>query len=137
MAELQAWFQPLLWIFGVVGAFGGFYKLVFPCLKEVSETPKQLKEAIQGMNLIQQGFQAQMEDIKIQLTDMSNKIDKVGEIEIHLLHDAILGIYADAKREGKISESSYRRAQELYSMNGKNEYIKSIMDELTDMHRVS
>lgn len=33
MPELQAWFQPLLWIIGTITAIVGFVKLILPAIK--------------------------------------------------------------------------------------------------------
>lgn len=134
MMELQEWFQPLLWICGVVATLAGFYKLTVPFLKELSETPKQLRTAFETMNASQKDLQDRMEAMKLQLENVLVNVDKLEQIEIHLLHDAILGIYDDAKRDNTITESSYRRALELYGLNGKDEYIKHIMSELDEIH---
>lgn len=83
----------------------------------------------------QTDLQNRMEAMKGQLESVLTNLDRVEQIELHLLHDAIMNIYTDAKRDGAISESSYRRALELYGMNGKDEYIKHIMDELEEIHK--
>lgn len=135
MASFQAWIEPLLWLCGVVATLAGFYKLISPTLKSISDTPKQLHQAITSITDSQTELKDRLDSMKQQLDDVLINIDRVEQIEIHLLHDAIMNIYSDAKRDGSISESSYRRALELYGMNGKDEYIKHIMNEIEEIHK--
>lgn len=135
MIGLQLWLEPLLWLCGAFGTLFGFFKLVFPCIKKISETPKKLEDTIQTMNSMEQKLLVHMEAVTNSLDGIVTKIDRVEQIQVRLLHDGILDIYADAKRNGKITESSYRRALELYGMNGQDEYINRIMEELDEIHR--
>ncbi len=62
------------------------------------------------------------------------RVEREEEIELAVLHDAIIQIYHFSKGQGKVLADDYQRACELYKYNGKSKYIESIMAELTTMY---
>lgn len=40
MTELQAWFQPLLWVIGTITAIVAFIKLILPAFKALGQPAK-------------------------------------------------------------------------------------------------
>lgn len=78
-----------------------------------------------------------LDKIDTELDNIIEKIHKEEEVELALLHDAIVQIYHFSKAQGKVFPEDYARACELYKYNGKSQYMETIMEELTDLYRKS
>lgn len=78
-----------------------------------------------------------MDKIDEELDSIITKIHHEEEVELALLHDAIVQIYHFSKSQGKVFPEDYARACELYKYNGKSQYMETIMEELTDLYKKS
>lgn len=119
LASIYAWFEPLLWVIGIITAFVAFIKLCGPAVKSLGELSK---------------LQTVIEENTKTVKELKTNIEKIEDIQLALLHDAIIQIHHNAKRHG-LEEGDYRRACELYSQNGHSPYIDGLMDELQELHK--
>ena len=147
MEQLQAWFSPLLWILGTIGALAAFVRLCKPIWafftapaktdEEFDDLNKKLDEKFSNVtkeiDLLKDQVNAEHE--KIERVNLQNK--KEDAVTLSLLHDQILQIYENAKEAGTISEMQYFRACELYKQNGNSQYIEDVMTAMREMHTAS
>ena len=138
MAELQEWFKPLLWIIGTITAIVAFVKLVLPLFKNFAKPAKleqALDEHIANISDKLDHFDERLDLVDDRFDDLVNKINRNEEVELALLHDAIVQIYHFSKSRGSVYAEDYLRACELYKYNGKSQYIETIMEELTELYK--
>ena len=140
MTELQAWFAPLLWVIGTITAIVAFVKLIMPAIKALGQ-PAKLQESFNefSTNITTKWdkLDGRLDKIDSELDSLIEKIHREEEIELALLHDAIVQIYHFSKSQGKVYPEDYQRACELYKYNGKSQYVETIMEELTELYRRS
>ena len=140
MTELQAWFAPLLWVIGTITAIVAFIKLILPAIKVFSspaKTQELLNTHIENISNKLDHFDGRLDKIDADIEGLMEKIRKEEEIELALLHDAIVQIYHFSKSQGKVFPEDYARACELYKYNGKSQYMETIMEELTELYKKS
>lgn len=136
MAELQAWFAPLLWIIATITALAAFVRLCKPIWKVFtapSEFSKRLEELNTTMNGQFQEMSRRMDRHDSDLNDLGTRFKIAEGIQLSLLHDQIADIYQQAQKDGLISQENYRRAKDLHAMDGKNPYIDGLVESLDDM----
>lgn len=80
-------------------------------------------------------FDERLDTIDANLDDLVAKVNRNEDVELALLHDAIVQIYHFSKSRGGVYAEDYHRACELYKFNGKSEYIETIMDQLTELYK--
>lgn len=78
-----------------------------------------------------------MDKLMEEFDDLIEKVQRNEEVELALLHDAIVQIYHFSKSRGKVYAEDYHRACELYKYNGKSQYIETIMEELEALYKQS
>lgn len=130
MGALQLWFEPLLWIIGTITALAAFVRLCKPVWKFLT-IPTQ---TIERLNEFEKKIDQKLTSLENRVEKLTKQNEQEDSITLSLLHDAIVQIYQQAKRDGFISEVDYYRACELYKQNGNSQYIDSIMTALTEMH---
>lgn len=136
MAELQAWFAPLLWVIATITALAAFVRLCKPVWKVFtapSEFGKQIEELSASMDRQFQEVSRRMDRHDSDLEDLGIRFEIAEGIQLSLLHDQIADIYQQAQKDGLISQENYRRAKDLHSMDGKNPYIDGLVESLDDM----
>ena len=136
MAELQAWFAPLLWIIGTFTAIIAFIRLCKPIWRVFtasSEFSKQLTEVNESMNRQFQEVGKRLGQQDIEIKALSARLNATGNVQMSLLHDQIADIYQQAQKDGKISQENYRRAKDLHAMDGTNPYIDGLIESLDEM----
>lgn len=82
-------------------------------------------------------FDKRLDHIDADLNGLMEKVRREEDIELALLHDAIVQIYHFSKSQGKVFVEDYQRACELYKYNGKSQYIETIMEELEELYKQS
>lgn len=82
-------------------------------------------------------FDDRLDTIDHALDDLMEKVRRNEDVELALLHDAIVQIYHFSKTRGGVYPEDYARACELYKYNGKSQYIETIMDELSELYKSS
>lgn len=138
MTELQAWFQPILWVLATITAIVAFVKLIIPAIKHFMK-PAKLEKVLEGHieNISKKldHFDDRLDTIDDNLDDLMSKVNRNEDVELALLHDAIVQIYHFSKSRGGVYAEDYARACELYKYNGKSQYIETIMEELTELYK--
>lgn len=123
-----------------ISAIIGFVKLILPAIKAFLQ-PAKLQEAldnhISNISNKLDHFDVRLDKIDGELDNIIEKIHREEEVELALLHDAIVQIYHFSKAQGKVFPEDYARACELYKYNGKSQYMETIMEELTDLYKKS
>lgn len=140
MPELQAWFQPILWVMATITAIVAFVKLILPAIKmflKPAKVEETLNGHIENISNKLDHFDDRLDTIDANLDDLIEKVRREEEVELALLHDAIVQIYHFSKSQGKVFPEDYQRACELYKYNGKSQYVETIMDELTELYKKS
>lgn len=131
MENLKLWFEPLLWIIGTITTLCLFVRLCKPLWKFItapSLTATHLEE-------IEKKFDAQLKELTKKVEELADQNAVEDSITLSLLHDSIVQIYEQAKKENYISEVNYYRVCELYKQDGNSEYIDGLMRVLREMHR--
>lgn len=109
-----------------------------PAIKHFMK-PAKLEKALEGHieNISQKldHFDERLDTIDGNLSDLMDKVRRNEDVELALLHDAIVQIYHFSKTRGGVYAEDYARACELYKYNGKSQYIETIMDELTELYK--
>lgn len=123
-----------------ITAIVAFVKLILPAIK-VFLKPAKVEEALNGhieniSNKLDH-FDTRLDSIDANLDDLIEKVRREEEVELALLHDAIVQIYHFSKSQGKVYPEDYHRACELYKYNGKSQYVETIMEELTELYKKS
>lgn len=140
MTELQAWFQPLLWVIATITAIVAFVKLIIPAINHLRK-PVKLEQALSGLtdeiSSKLDHFDTRLDTIDNSLSDLMAKVNRNEDVELALLHDAIIQIYHFSKTRDKVFAEDYYRACELYKYNGKSKYIEEVMEALTELWRKS
>lgn len=80
-------------------------------------------------------FDERLDTIDGTLEDLMAKVRRNEDVELALLHDAIVQIYHFSKTRGGVYAEDYARACELYKYNGKSQYIETIMEELSELYK--
>lgn len=103
--------------------------------------PKKLEESldahIENISHKLDHFDERLDHIDSDLRDLMEKVRREEDVELALLHDAIVQIYHFSKSQGKVYVEDYQRACELYKYNGKSQYIETIMEELEELYKQS
>lgn len=79
-------------------------------------------------------FDGRLDTICGDLEDILNRVKRNEDVELALLHDAIIQIWHFSKSRGKVYAEDYYRACELYKYNGKSKYIEEVMEALTNLY---
>ena len=135
MSDLQNWFAPLLWIIAAITAIVGFIKLIKPIFTIPSEFGKRLESMEKRMNEHYEKEDEERRLTKENLAAIEKKVTRCDEIQLSLLHDSIAQIYHTSRAQGRVKDSDYHRACELYRYNGCSDYIETLMKSLEDMYR--
>lgn len=137
MAAIQAWFAPLLWIIATITAIVAFVRLCKP-LWHFFTTPTELSDKFdENSNLIQKNFDSineRLDTYDEEFKTIHSKLDRSDQVNLSLLHDSIVQIYQQARRNQKVEDDDYRRACDLYAQDGDSPYIDGLMKELSKMH---
>lgn len=103
--------------------------------------PKKLEESldayIENISHKLDHFDERLDHIDSDLKDLMEKVRREEDVELALLHDAIVQIYHFSKSQGKVYVEDYQRACELYKYNGRSQYIETIMEELEELYKQS
>lgn len=76
-----------------------------------------------------------MDNLISDVDTLIQRVQRSEDVELALLHDAIVQIYHLSKVRGKVFVEDYQRACELYKYNGKSVYIETIMEELEELYK--
>lgn len=140
MADLQAWFAPLLWIIATITAIVAFVRLCKPVWK-IFTTPdrleKTLQDNIENINNHFDDVNKRLDKYDADLKRIEDKMVHSDEVQMSLLHDQIIQIYEVAKLSGEISDADYKRATDLYKQDGGSEYIDNIMELMAELFKES
>lgn len=140
MADLQAWFAPLLWIIATITAIVAFVRLCKPVWKIFTapdRLEKTLQDNIQNINSHFDDVNKRLDKYDADLKRIEDKMVHSDEVQMSLLHDQILQIYEVAKLSGEISDADYKRAADLYKQDGGSEYIDNIMELMAELFKES
>lgn len=96
---------------------------------------KVLEGHIENISKKLDHFDDRLDTIDDNLDDLMSKVNRNEDVELALLHDAIVQIYHFSKSRGGVYAEDYARACELYKYNGKSQYIETIMEELTELYK--
>lgn len=103
--------------------------------------PVKLQSTVEGyianISNKMDGLGTRLDSIDDEIAKLLEKIEAEEEVELALLHDAIVQIYHFSKAQGKVYPEDYARACELYKYNGKSKYMATIMEELTALYKKS
>lgn len=111
-----------------------------PAIKHIMKPAKleaTLTTHIENISTKLDHFDDRLDVIDNTLDDLMDKVRRNEDVELALLHDAIVQIYHFSKTRGSVYAEDYQRACELYKYNGKSQYIETIMDELTELYKSS
>lgn len=140
MADLQAWFAPLLWIIATITAIVAFVRLCKPVWK-IFTTPDRLEQTLQdnikNINTHFDDVNKRLDKYDADLKRIEDKMERSDEVQMSLLHDQIIQIYEVAKLSGEISDADYKRATDLYKQDGGSEYIDNIMELMAELFKES
>lgn len=140
MADLQAWFAPLLWIIATITAIVAFVRLCKPVWKIFTapdRLEKTLKDNIENINGHFNDVNKRLDKYDADLKRIEDKMEHSDEVQMSLLHDQIIQIYEVAKLSGEISDADYKRATDLYKQDGGSEYIDNIMELMAELFKES
>lgn len=140
MADLQAWFAPLLWIIATITAIVAFVRLCKPVWKifTVPDRLEQtLKDNIENINSHFDDINKRLDKYDADLKRIEDKMEHSDEVQMSLLHDQIIQIYEVAKLSGEISDADYKRATDLYKQDGGSEYIDNVMELMAELFKES
>lgn len=140
MADLQAWFAPLLWIIATITAIVAFVRLCKPVWR-IFTAPQQLEKSMQeALTTINNHF----DDVNKRLDKYDGDLHRIesavkhnDDVQMSLLHDQIIQIYELAKLNGEISDADYKRATDLYKQDGGSDYIDNIMELMAELFKES
>lgn len=160
MADLQAWFAPLLWVLATITAIVAFVRLCKPVWRIFSAPDKfskelegvsdklgaQLGDAIERFDGRLAALDKRLDEhthVFAEFEDRSNKqfetfeerFDVNDAVQLSLLHDAIAQIYQRNKEQRAISDGDFRRMEDLYAQDGENPYIDSLVREMREWHQ--
>lgn len=140
MADLQAWFAPLLWIIATITAIVAFVRLCKPVWK-IFTAPDRLEQTLQdnikNINTHFDDVNKRLDKYDADLKRIEGKMEHSDEVQMSLLHDQIIQIYEVAKLSGEISDADYKRATDLYKQDGGSEYIDNIMELMAELFKES
>lgn len=140
MADLQAWFAPLLWIIATITAIVAFVRLCKPVWK-IFTAPDRLEQTLQdnikNINTHFDDVNKRLDKYDADLKRIEDKMEHSDEVQMSLLHDQIIQIYEVAKLSGEISDANYKRATDLYKQDGGSEYIDNIMELMAELFKES
>lgn len=140
MADLQAWFAPLLWIIATITAIVAFVRLCKPVWK-IFTAPDRLEQTLQdnikNINTHFDDVNKRLDKYDADLKRIEDKMEHSDEVQMSLLHDQIIQIYEVAKLSGEISDADYKRATDLYKQDGGSEYIDNIMELMAELFKES
>lgn len=140
MADLQAWFAPLLWIIATITAIVAFVRLCKPVWKIFTAPDRleqTLKDNIENINSHFDDVNKRLDKYDADLKRIEDKMEHSDEVQMSLLHDQIIQIYEVAKLSGEISDADYKRATDLYKQDGGSEYIDNIMELMAELFKES
>lgn len=140
MADLQAWFAPLLWIIATITAIVAFVRLCKPVWKIFTapdRLEKTLQDNIQNINSHFDDVNKRLDKYDADLKRIEDKMEHSDEVQMSLLHDQIIQIYEVAKLSGEIFDADYKRATDLYRQDGGSEYIDNIMELMAELFKES
>lgn len=140
MADLQAWFAPLLWIIATITAIVAFVRLCKPVWKIFTAPDRleqTLKDNIENINSHFNDVNKRLDKYDADLKRIEDKMEHSDEVQMSLLHDQIIQIYEVAKLSGEISDADYKRATDLYRQDGGSEYIDNIMELMAELFKES
>lgn len=140
MADLQAWFAPLLWIIATITAIVAFVRLCKPVWKIFTapdRLEKTLQDNIKNINTHFDDVNKRLDKYDADLKRIEDKMEHSDEVQMSLLHDQIIQIYEVAKLSGEISDADYKRATDLYKQDGGSEYIDNIMELMAELFKES
>lgn len=138
MTELQAWFQPLLWVLATITAIVAFIRLCKPVWKiftAPADFSKQLSIFSQEMHDKFADMNERMDRQDADLLALREREKKMSDVQLSLLHDQIRVIYHQAEKDGHISTSDFERVEQLHAQDGKDPIIDHFVDVLTEMHK--
>lgn len=140
MADLQAWFAPLLWIIATITAIVAFVRLCKPVWK-IFTAPDRLEQTLQdnikNINNHFDDVNKRLDKYDADLKRIEDKMEHSDEVQMSLLHDQIIQIYEVTKLSGEISDADYKRATDLYKQDGGSEYIDNIMELMAELFKES
>lgn len=140
MANLQAWFAPLLWIIATITAIVAFVRLCKPVWKIFTAPDRLEKTLSDNMRTMDEHFKdvnTRLDKYDKDLQRIEDRIQHNDEVQMSLLHDQIIQIYEVAKLSGQISDADYKRATDLYKQDGGSEYIDNIMELMAELFKES
>lgn len=140
MADLQAWFAPLLWIIATITAIVAFVRLCKPVWKIFTAPDRleqTLKDNIENINTHFDDVNKRLDKYDADLKRIEDKMEHSDDVQMSLLHDQIIQIYEVAKLSGEISDADYKRATDLYKQDGGSEYIDNIMELMAELFKES
>lgn len=140
MADLQAWFAPLLWIIATITAIVAFVRLCKPVWKIFTAPDRleqTLKDNIENINSHFDDVNKRLDKYDADLKRIEDKMEHSDEVQMSLLHDQIIQVYEVAKLSGEISDADYKRATDLYKQDGGSEYIDNIMELMAELFKES
>lgn len=141
MPELQAWFAPLLWIFGTIASIVAFVRLCKP-VWNLLQTPKQLNATIIALEAkITEHFadvDKRLDNFEKDLQLLKEFDEGADDVQINMMRDRISQGHRYFMTKGSIDEHSYRTLCDLYAAyerRGGNSYAHTIMDALHQLYR--
>lgn len=141
MTELQAWFAPLMWIFGTITAIVAFVRLCKP-VWTLLQTPKQLNTTLMSLDAkITQHFDdidKRLDQFDADLKQLKD-FDKLSdEVQINLLRDRLSQGYEYAAERDYMSTAAYRSlcdVHAVYEKCGGNSYASAIMNQIHELYK--
>ena len=137
VADIQAWFQPLLWIIATITALVAFVRLCKPVWK-IFKAPEEAMKAIGNLSTQMgdhfDGVDKRLDSYDDRLTEIEHTLQRADAVQQALIHDSIAQICDLSRIQGKVSGDNYRRACELNKMNGTSSYIDTRMKELETLY---
>lgn len=141
MPELQAWFAPLLWVFGTLASIVAFVRLCKP-VWNLLQTPKQLTATIIALDT---KMTAHFTDIDTRLDGFEEDLrllkefdEGADDVQINMMRDRLSQGHRFFMGKGSIDDHSYRTLCDLYAAyerRGGNSYAHTIMDALHDLYK--
>lgn len=134
MENIQAWFEPLLWILSTITALGLFARFCKPIWnfiqlpKELCKTMKSLKE---DMDTHFERIDKRIDKFEIDIAELKEIDNLTKEVQQSLLRDRLLQGYHFYKERGGIPGEAYRslcEMHEIYKARNGNSYTDSVME---------
>lgn len=143
MEGVQNWFEPILWVIGIIGSLVAFYKLCKP-FRDFLQFPKELTKQLTKLdekvdkhfeqtNGRMDGFGDDLKELKNNLESLDSRLDNNDKGTVALLRDRILQAHRYLMGKEAITQNEYESVVamfESYRILGGNHFVEKLMEDI-------